>query len=50
MCAAQLTPAPSGSGLLSGMSREFTVPTNAKGTVEYLCLIHPWMQTAVTVR
>src|SRR3954447_3432958 len=46
---AQLTPAPTGSGLLPGMTHEFNVPTGTKGTVVFKCLIHPWMQTTVTV-
>ncbi len=50
VCTAQLTPAPSGSGVLSGTTREVTVPTGTKGTVMYLCLIHPWMHTTITVR
>ena len=37
------------SGVPSGGDLMVEVPTDTAGTVTYMCLIHPWMQTVVTV-
>jgi hypothetical protein len=36
-------------GLVPGASRDVSAPTQP-GTYNYMCLIHPWMRTTVSVR
>jgi len=50
VCGVEALPEPlGGRGLVPGSTRVVTVPTSSKGSIQYMCLIHPWMKVVVTV-